>query len=141
MPVTLPTRELNEIAGFVGERVHEFSGTTALISGGCGFLGRYFPELFAYLNEHVLEKPCNLVVLDNQITSSAGNGFLNDLPNVTFIERDIVEEFHWDEPLDYIIHTAGNRQPVLLCQISAGDARSRHGGHEEPVGNWPESTG
>ena len=55
-----------------------FSDKTILLTGGRGFLGRYFMEIFNEINKNVLEKKLNLVVLDNLITSGREG---SDIPN------------------------------------------------------------
>ena len=45
-----------------------FSGKKILLTGGRGFLGRYFMEIFNELNETVLTNKLNVIVLDNLIT-------------------------------------------------------------------------
>jgi UDP-glucuronate decarboxylase len=103
--------DIEEIAGFMGEEVHAIAGKTLLMSGGCGFLGRYFTRLILYLNENVLAKPCRLIVLDNFITSDARAASEHNAESYTFIEHDIVTPIVVDEPVDYIIHAAGIASP------------------------------
>lgn len=103
--------DLIETAKLLGEEANAFSGKTLLISGGCGFLGRYFIELFEYLNEKILKKTCNLLVLDNLITTGENQNFIKSLPNSTFIKHDIVQIYNCEIHLDYIIHAAGIASP------------------------------
>ena len=112
MPGFLPLRDLEGIAALLGENVSRFDGARILICGGGGFLGRYFVSLFTHLNSTVFQSPCEVLVLDNRITEDVHDGAaMGDLPNVTFIEQDIIREFHWEEPLDYIIQAAGIASP------------------------------
>ena len=111
MTEALPEAELKEIASLYGDCVHEFSGKTFLISGGCGFLGRYFVEFLEYLNSGVLKKPCKVIVLDNLITADDTSTHIGDLPNVTFFKHDVAQPIDWQQPVDYIIHAAGVASP------------------------------
>ena len=52
--------DIAEVCQNLGEDAAAFSGKTISASGARGFLGRYFTEMFAYLNKNVLEKPCTL---------------------------------------------------------------------------------
>ncbi len=103
--------DLIEAAERLGGIAHRFAGKTLLVSGGCGFLGRYLIELMVYLNDKVLEKPCRMLVLDNLITSGTEAADIRNLANVTFVEHDVVQPFHCDEPLDYIVQMAGIASP------------------------------
>ncbi|CAA7621653.1 NAD-dependent epimerase/dehydratase family protein [Magnetospirillum sp. UT-4] len=103
--------DIAEIAQRLGEASRDFSGKTVLLTGGRGFLGRYFMDVFAYLNEHVLEQPCRLVALDNLITAGKEGAEVPDLPNVTFVNHDVIEPFQWEGPLHYVIHAAGIASP------------------------------
>ena len=103
--------DVREIVQLLGDTTHRLSGKTLLISGGGGFLGRYFVEVLVFLNDQVFKKPCKIVVLDKLITSGKDSASIKDLPNVTFVEHDVVHPFQWDEPLHYIIQAAGIASP------------------------------
>ena len=111
MTEALPEVELQEIATLYGDCAHQFSGKTFLISGGCGFLGRYFVEFLEYLNSTVLKKPCTVIVLDNLITASDTGAHISALPNVTFLKHDVAQPIEWKQPVDYVIHAAGVASP------------------------------
>jgi UDP-glucuronate decarboxylase len=85
------------------------AGKTVLITGGRGFLGRYFVAVFARLNERVLEQPMNVVVLDNLITSRHSAEL--KLPNVTFAQHDVIQPYVHKGALDYVVHAAGIASP------------------------------
>ena len=59
--------DLTEIVSRLGEEAKQFAGKTVILTGGRGFLGRYFLNVFAALNANVLEAPVRLIVLDNLI--------------------------------------------------------------------------
>ena len=102
------------------------------------FLGRYFVEVLVFLNDQVFKKPCKIVVLDKLITSGKDIASIQDLPNVTFIEHDVVHPFQWDEPLHYIIQAAGIASPyyyrkypleTLEVAIPRGESEKSHSWH------------
>ncbi len=103
--------DIAEIALGLSETARRLSGKTVLLTGGRGFLGRYFTGVFVHLNEHVLDSPCGLVVLDNLITAGEEGSRMPDLPHVEFIRHDVIEPFKWDKPVDYVIHAAGIASP------------------------------
>jgi UDP-glucuronate decarboxylase len=103
--------DIAEVATRLRENAQALAGKTVLLTGGRGFLGRYFTEIFAALNEDVLEKPVKVVILDNLITAGeAGSAAFSD-PNMEFIEHDVTQPFPWEGDLDYIIHAAGIASP------------------------------
>ncbi len=103
--------DIQEIAGRLEAQAPKLSGTTVLLCGGAGFLGRYFTSVLSHLNERVLERPCRIIVCDNLITSgSLGNGMM-EMKHLRFIPHNIIEPFKIDEPIDYVIQAAGIASP------------------------------
>ncbi len=103
--------DIQEIAEALGDEAKAFAGKTVMLTGGRGFLGRYFTEVFVYLNEAVLKEPCKLVVIDNLITAGKEGANMGDRPNVTFIKQDVIMPVDWDEDVHFIIHAAGIASP------------------------------
>lgn len=107
----LPETDIREIVDRLGPAAGSFSGKTILLTGGRGFLGRHFTEAFNRLNRSVLEKPANLIILDNLITAGeAGQSMAGD-EHVRLIRHDVIEPFEFDGPIDYVIHAAGIASP------------------------------
>jgi UDP-glucuronate decarboxylase len=94
----------------------QFAGKRILLTGGCGFLGRYFTEVFIRLNERVFApagwKPCELVVLDNFITAGAFGSNVQNRPGVSFVTHDIIQPFVPERPFDFVLHAAGIASPA-----------------------------
>lgn len=111
MDKTLPISDLGEIAALLGSHAHKLAGKNLLLTGGCGFLGYYFAQLFVYLNDKMLDRPCKLLVLDNLITAEKEHAQIGQLPNVSFIRHDIIQPFAWEGAIDYIVHAAGIASP------------------------------
>ena len=107
----LLSSDIDEIVDRLGDAASAFAGKTVLLTGGRGFLGRYFMEVFGALNNRVLEQPATLVAMDNMITAGKSGAEVPDLPNVEFIQHDVIQPFKWDRPLDYVIHAAGIASP------------------------------
>ena len=103
--------DIAEIVAGLGAEAASFAGKTILLTGGRGFLGRYFTETFAALNETVLDEPVRLVVLDNLITAGDAGRDVPEFANVKFINHDVIQPFRFDGPLDYVIHAAGIASP------------------------------
>jgi len=103
--------DIKEIAEALGGEAQVFAGKTVMLTGGRGFLGRYFIEVFVHLNEAVLKEPCKVVVLDNLITAGKEGANMGDRPNATFIEHDVTIPLDWDEDVHFIIHAAGIASP------------------------------
>jgi UDP-glucuronate decarboxylase len=100
-----------EIAQNLGAIAREFAGKTLLLTGARGFLGRYFMEVFAHLNAHVLEKPLKVVGFDSLLTAGKNPLQVRELPHVKFVEADVTKPIEWSGPLDYVIHAAGIASP------------------------------
>jgi UDP-glucuronate decarboxylase len=106
--------DINLIVSRLGSKLKAFSGKRTLVTGGRGFLGRYFSSIFASYNEQLkLEgmEPCELVILDNFITSGSGGSKLPKIPNMAFVEHDVIKPFYPERPVDFIIHAAGIASP------------------------------
>lgn len=103
--------DVAEIARSLGSAARAFSGKTVLITGGRGFLGRYFGRTFAYLNARTLDKPCRVLVMDNLITAGAAGASARSHPGQKFIQHDVIVPFVPRERIDFILHAAGIASP------------------------------
>lgn len=103
--------DIQEIAAALGDKASSFAGKTVMLTGGRGFLGRYFTEVFAHLNATVLDEPCKLVAIDNLITAGEAGEKVGNIENVTFVEHDVIQPLDWDDKIDFVIHAAGIASP------------------------------
>jgi UDP-glucuronate decarboxylase len=103
--------DLTEIVSRLGEEAKHFAGKTVILTGGRGFLGRYFIDVFAALNADVLETPVRLVVLDNLITAGNYGSEAQGFDHMEFVVHDVIQPFSFDENVDYVIHAAGIASP------------------------------
>lgn len=103
--------DIEEIAERLSGPAQDFAGKTVLLTGGRGFLGRYFMEVFNVLNQKHLKKPVKLVALDNMITAGKEGAQVPEYENVTFVQHDVIQPFKWKGPLHYVIHAAGIASP------------------------------
>lgn len=110
-PEFLLKSDIHEIAQGLGPLAKEFSGRTVMLCGGRGFLGRYLIEVFAHLNEHVLRKPCRLIVVDNLITAGKAGSRKQARAHVRFLETDLIKPLAISEPIHYILQAAGIASP------------------------------
>jgi UDP-glucuronate decarboxylase len=103
--------DIAEIIENLGATAEAFSGKTVVLTGGRGFLGRYLSEVFAHLNRSVLDKPCELIAVDNLITAGKLGAVSSEAKGVKFIQHDIIQPLKIDGPVHYIMHAAGIASP------------------------------
>ena len=103
--------DIAEIANAIGDDALELSGKAILLCGGRGFLGRYFVEVFSYLNKRKLKKPCRLIVVDNLITAGKAGSSLTSTPHQRFIKHDIIKPLKLNDRVDFVIQAAGIASP------------------------------
>ena len=102
--------DVREAVADLGDVAQDFAGKTVLLAGGRGFLGRYFVSIFVELNKR-LDKPIELVVVDNLITSGTAGADAVDHPHVRFIKQDITQPLQLDQRIDFVVHAAGIASP------------------------------
>jgi UDP-glucuronate decarboxylase len=103
--------DIDEIVERISSVAKDLSGKTVLLTGGRGFLGRYFVEVFDRLNKDVLDKPMTLIVLDNLITAGKEGAQIPKYDHIKFIKHNVIHPFAYEGALDYVIHAAGIASP------------------------------
>ena len=83
---------------------------TSLVTGGAGFLG-------SHLCESLLAKGHRVLCLDNLETGSLANiEHLRD-DAFAFVNHDVSEQIHVDEPLDFVYHLAALASPIDYLRL------------------------
>ena len=103
--------DIREIRERLAPRLEQLAGSTVLITGAHGFLGSYFTALFQAHNAAHPNRPIHLILLDNHITSDAGQVPKSSSNHVRFMPQDVIQPFKLKEPVDYVIHAAGIASP------------------------------
>ncbi|MAF80726.1 nucleoside-diphosphate sugar epimerase [bacterium] len=118
MPISpLVKEDIATIAAAIAAQAPKLSGKTVLISGGAGFLGKYFLGVFSYLNEHVLDEPVKVISVDNFITGDRDPNFdFSDKEFILDVWGDVTYPIPVREDIDYIIHAAGLASPVYYMK-------------------------
>ncbi len=109
--------DIRGIVSAIKKDAKTLSGKTIVITGGSGFLGKYFLYTVWYLNNKIFSKPCKVISLDNHITGTEDkdNVMYGD-KNFMFIKHDVRTIFNYEGTVDYIIHAAGIASPVYYVK-------------------------
>lgn len=99
------------IADRLGGHEATLAGKTIVVSGGCGFLGRYIVGGLLALNKK-FKDPLKIIALDTYITSLKSNFIFDETdPYFEIREFDVRNAVPDDIQADYIIHAAGLASP------------------------------
>jgi dTDP-glucose 4,6-dehydratase len=85
--------------------------STAVVSGGAGFLG-------SHLCDHLLAKGLRVVCVDNLDTGSLQNvEHLRSGDEFVFVNHDVTEPLFLEEPVDYVFHLASPASPIDYLRL------------------------
>lgn len=106
--------DVQKIAEELEPVLRPLSGTTLLLTGGCGFLCSYFLDTIACLNDSAWEKPCRMLCVDNLKSGHSWRiDHLASRSDFRFIQQDISKPFQVDEAIHWVIHGASIASPML----------------------------
>lgn len=85
------------------------SGSSLLITGAAGLIGRYLVRMVSYANRHQLSVPCRVSALD---TAYSGGPYLPaDEPGIEYVYGDVRKPADI-RPAEYVIHGASIASPL-----------------------------
>ncbi len=103
-------KDIDEIIFRSKSNLSKLSGKHIVLTGGRGFLGRYFCEIFHRYNKNKT-KPIKLTVIDNLAISGKLGAKWPKYKNFIFKKKDASKIFKVDGKVDYFIHAAGIASP------------------------------
>ncbi len=109
------SEDIKNLANALQDHKNYFEGKTFLITGACGFLGRYMILLLKYLNDNVLKQKASAFLLDNFITGYEPE-VISDA-HLMFRKHNVIEPFVTDKEIDYIFHAAGIASPAYYTKF------------------------
>jgi len=115
MATTIIQEDIATIANHVQEVAKRLSGKTVLITGGAGFLGNYFIDVFEHLGKTQLAKPIRVISVDNFVTGVRYRRA--EGPFFRVIQHDIKNPIAIDEDVHFIIHAAGIASPKFYRSL------------------------
>jgi dTDP-glucose 4,6-dehydratase len=84
---------------------------TSLVTGGAGFLG-------SHLCDFLLGEEHRVVCVDNLDTGSLQNiEHIRNGADFLFLNHDLTEPFHIDEPIDFVFHLASPASPIDYMRL------------------------
>ena len=84
--------------------------STCLITGGAGFLG-------SHMCDHLLAAGHRVICVDNLDTGSLQNIQHIRSDEFTFVQHDLTQPFHTDEPIDHVYHLASPASPIDYLRL------------------------
>ena len=84
--------------------------STALVSGGAGFLG-------SHLCDFLLDQGHRVVCVDNLDTGSLQNIEHIRTDDFVFVNHDLTEPFRFEEPVDLVFHLASPASPIDYLRL------------------------
>lgn len=96
---------------------------TCLVTGGAGFLG-------SHLCDELLRRGNRVICVDNLETGSLRNVEHIRGDDFRFLQADIVEPYHVDEPVDFVYHAASPASPIDYLRLPLHTLKvGSHGTH------------
>ena len=85
--------------------------STCLVTGGAGFLG-------SHLCDELLARGNRVICVDNFETGSLANiEHIRDPDLFRYVQTDIIEPYHVDEPVDFVYHLASPASPIDYLRL------------------------
>jgi dTDP-glucose 4,6-dehydratase len=96
---------------------------TCLVTGGAGFLG-------SHLCDELLRRGNRVICVDNLETGTLANIAHIRVPEFAFLQKDIVEPYFVDEPVDFVYHLASPASPIDYLRLPLQTLKvGSHGTH------------
>jgi len=115
-PLTADHAGMHTFVSALGQSATELAGKHLLLTGAAGFLGTQITKALVYLNEHILQTPCRITLMDNFVSSEP---LMNSLKRTSlpFLKHDVSLPIpRIGEKIDFIMHAAGIASPSIYMK-------------------------
>ncbi len=99
-------KDIEKILSNTKDIISYFNDKKILLTGGNGFLGKYFVNIFQHYNK-ILKKPVKVYVMDNNLKKKD----ILEVKNFKFFKSDVSKDINISFKPDIIIHAAGIASP------------------------------
>lgn len=114
---TVVNEDVRNVVRRIGKDFERLNGKNILITGGTGFVGTHLLEALAFVNDHILDNPCQVFVVARRPQKLQERcPYLVGRKDLALIQGDIRNFKVPAARCDFIIHAASPADPRVLAR-------------------------